>query len=126
MFFAINSYFDRNQFTKMLFSFNGRLSRQDWLIGMVGWIVLLLGLIFLLNLIGSKMLLGSTMMVLYPVFIWSSFAIHVKRWHDIGRSGWEVLAYFIPGVAIFACIFLAVFPGVEGENKYGSRFFLLN
>jgi uncharacterized membrane protein YhaH (DUF805 family) len=35
------------------------------------------------------------------IFLWPSLAIDVKRWHDIGRSGWFALAIYVPALALF-------------------------
>ncbi len=35
------------------------------------------------------------------IFLWPSLAIDVKRWHDIGISGWTVLAVYSPAIVLY-------------------------
>ena len=35
------------------------------------------------------------------IFLWPSLAIDVKRWHDLGLSGWFVLIVYAPALALF-------------------------
>ena len=35
------------------------------------------------------------------IFLWPSIALDVKRWHDIGKSGWNTLIVYGPVTAIF-------------------------
>jgi uncharacterized membrane protein YhaH (DUF805 family) len=35
------------------------------------------------------------------IFFWPSVAVDVKRWHDIGRSGWLTLIAYVPAFALF-------------------------
>ena len=36
------------------------------------------------------------------IFLWPSLAVDVKRWHDIGRSGWFTLIVYGPVLAVYA------------------------
>jgi uncharacterized membrane protein YhaH (DUF805 family) len=36
------------------------------------------------------------------IFLWPSLALDVKRWHDLGRSGWNVLIAYGPVAALIA------------------------
>ncbi|HWE47335.1 MAG TPA: DUF805 domain-containing protein [Caulobacteraceae bacterium] len=54
------------------------------------------------------------------VGFWSMLAITVKRWHDIGVSGWFSLLS-LPGVTHFAVfLLLCLLPGTVGGNIYGD------
>ena len=35
------------------------------------------------------------------IFLWPSVAVDVKRWHDIGRSGWFTLIVYAPVFAMY-------------------------
>jgi uncharacterized membrane protein YhaH (DUF805 family) len=62
---------------------------------------------------GVSLLLGL-------VGFWSMLAITVKRWHDIGVTGWFSLLS-LPGVTHFAVfLLLCLLPGTVGSNTYGS------
>ena len=36
------------------------------------------------------------------IFLWPALAVDVKRWHDIGRSGWFTLIFYGPA---WRCMF---------------------
>lgn len=56
-----------------------------------------------------------------------SIMISIRRFHDLNRSGWLVLAFFVAGglpvigtLANLANFFWFMFPGTEGANKFGQ------
>jgi uncharacterized membrane protein YhaH (DUF805 family) len=46
------------------------------------------------------------------------FAVMVRRLHDVGKSGWWLLAAFIP-FGVVALIMFWVREGNTGDNRYG-------
>lgn len=71
-----------------------------------------LGTFFIM--IGLLMLIGLALLV--PII-----AIHVRRLHDLGYSGWWYLISFIPYLGGFALLILMCLPSQEGSNKYGPH-----
>jgi len=60
--------------------------------------------------------------VLSILSLWVGLAIQVKRWHDLGRSGWMYLINFIPGVgSLVSLVWLGFYKGTAGPNKYGDE-----
>lgn len=53
------------------------------------------------------------------VMIWLLVAVSVRRWHDIGRSGWWTLVHAVPVVGAFVAIAMNGF--VRGDGTY-NRF----
>jgi uncharacterized membrane protein YhaH (DUF805 family) len=46
--------------------------------------------------------------------------LHIKRFHDRGKSGWWVLILFIPVIGFFwAIIDLGILQGDPGDNRFG-------
>ncbi|MDP2078283.1 MAG: DUF805 domain-containing protein [Sulfuricurvum sp.] len=92
-----------------LFSFNGRINRMRY------WLYFLLSvaIIFPFVAIGKVIpLIGFG----YAIFFsWASFALMVKRFHDLGKSGWFAIIGLIPLVYII----LGFIEGTRGDNKYG-------
>ena len=43
----------------------------------------------------------------------------VRRFHDIGKSGWWYFIAFVPCIGIFPLLYFLVKPGDVGENQYG-------
>lgn len=46
------------------------------------------------------------------------FAVMVRRLHDVDKSGWWLLAAFIP-FGVIALITFWVRPGMSGDNRFG-------
>jgi uncharacterized membrane protein YhaH (DUF805 family) len=115
-------------FTRLFFSFNGRIRRRDyWLAHISAFVAMFLGVWFensLLpmlkgNLVGLLLLLPFSL-ALPVAFCWSMLAIDVKRWHDRNK-GWPwLLIGFVPiigGIWLFAE--LGCMDGTPGENRFG-------
>lgn len=108
-----------------LFSWKGRIPRAHWwnfqivsvLLEISVW-VLMAGMAE-----GPVPYVGIIIFVLYHiVMIYIGIGMNVKRLHDIGRSGWEVLWGLIP--CIGGIYILAVCGFVRGEiykNQYGPN-----
>lgn len=48
-----------------------------------------------------------------------TFAVGVRRIHDIDRSGWWVLIWLVPVVGTLVMIWFGVQKGTEGPNRFG-------
>ena len=75
-----------------LFSYIPTLSDETWIF---------LGLFFLITLIPS-------------------FAVAVRRFHDIDKSGWFILISIIPLVGWIIMLVMLVGKGTEGKNRFGD------
>ena len=53
------------------------------------------------------------------IFIVISVLITIRRLHDINKSGWMCLLFFIPVVNLIFALYLIFAPGTPGENNYG-------
>jgi len=113
------------------FSFSGRLNRKAyWLKGvmlmsMIGIGVQIFALLMAM-MMGANVLsaLGGIMalIVILPLLVfntWVGLAVTIKRFHDLGSSGWWVLGFFIPFYNFWLMIKLAFFPGTPGPNAFG-------
>ena len=95
----------------------GRCSRRFyWLFGILPFFVLgiVLGLVarsFGLRYMG--------VLVISLLLLWPAFAMQIKRWHDIDRSGWFALLALIPYLGALVWIVTGLIPGTVGENRYG-------
>lgn len=101
--------------TYLFTSAEGRISRQQWWIG-IGILVV----IWLL----SALLLGQDGLIpfIMGILIWlAGIMLHIKRCHDRGKSGWWCLLLIIPLVGfIWALVDLGILPGTIGANEYGA------
>lgn len=48
-----------------------------------------------------------------------SFLVAAKRWHDMNKSGWNSLAFFIPFLGYIVFIWLGFAKGNPYPNDYG-------
>ena len=95
-----------------LFSFQGRIGRGAYWAYVLISIVLLSGLAlggaWVTQAIAEEPESGAAattpasiafllfMVTLIAIYVWSYYAVHAKRWHDRGKSGWWSLIGFIP------------------------------
>jgi len=54
------------------------------------------------------------------LLFWPSIAVQVKRWHDLDKSGWWVLANLVPIIGGLIFIGIGFIRGTRGNNRFGS------
>jgi MFS family permease len=56
------------------------------------------------------------------VVLWAVLALHAKRWHDLGKSGWMVLINGIPVIGtLVSLVWLGFTRGQTGSNAHGDE-----
>lgn len=115
---AVKSYFIRWN------DFKGRSSRSEY-----WWATLFASLVSVFLQFPQAMLaqaesvLALVVMIIILVFLLfmviASFAVLVRRLHDVNRSGWWFLIYFTI-IGIFVLLYWYVQKGDEADNRYGS------
>ena len=119
-------------------SFEGRINRQKWWLGLIilfvlEWIVFIILGMFLggpmrMAMEGGDPAAMETMsggmmtavFILLLVFLWPGLALYAKRWHDRGKSGWWTLIILVPIIgSIWALVECGFLRGTEGANAYG-------
>lgn len=109
----------------MFFTYHGRLNRKPFILR-----GLLLGVLSLLISTVMEAIADSTstasdfvallLLLAIIVICVASIMLTIRRWHDLGLTGWLTLLSLIPGVNFFVGIFLWVKKGTDGSNKYGE------
>ena len=95
-------------------NFDGRIARKDWWIGIAIIFVVSLVLSFL---IGNQ---GLVQFVIAILLFIGGLALHIKRFHDRGKSGWWVLVFLIPFIGfIWMIIEMGILEGDAEANEYG-------
>ena len=111
--------------SQFFFSFKGRISRQHWWLGHLGLIVLLLLAMAATGMLDNNRQPPDAVFIvvglLYLPWIWCSFALSAKRWHDRDKSAWWILIGLIPIVGIWALIENGFLRGTDGNNSYGPN-----
>ena len=126
----------------LFLSYRGRIGRGAYWLGTLVVLLAEIGAIaFLLKLSGGTVAQLATaeheaaqvsrevlMHVLLPVgivsllFLYPTYALYAKRWHDRNKSGWWSLIGFVPFIGgLWLLIELGFLGGDQGENDYGSR-----
>ena len=92
---------------KTPFSFNGRISRTEYIISTFIW--------FLIQAVGMPLLLEAFWIgfLIYVLAYWFWLAQGAKRCHDFGQAGW------IQIIPVINPIVLWLFQGTAGQNQYG-------
>jgi uncharacterized membrane protein YhaH (DUF805 family) len=107
---------------QILFSFKGRITRITY------WVMLIVFFVstFLFGMLGD-MIYGSRGWNHYVVWlwflpwIWIGPAVLVKRWHDIGHSGWMILTMLIPLIGgLITTVYCGFIKGNARKNQYGE------
>ena len=98
-----------------LFNADGRIGRRDWIIWLVAIAIMfgILGWIF--N--DSETWVQAILSIIAGI---AGIFMGIKRLHDLDKTGWLYLLAIVPIVQIFFAIYLIVWKGTEGDNKYGS------
>ena len=118
-----------------LTSFEGRISRSEWWLGLavltvgVYIVVVVLAGVFgvtTLNLTDQGSIEQAMKRLMIPsaivplLLIYPLLALYAQRWHDRGKSGWWSLIGFIPLIgSLWIIIELGFLRGTEGPNQYG-------
>ena len=129
-----------------VFSFEGRINRgtfwRTFLFMILGVIVLGVGAAVVIPMFASKtpaVAVGSdstavkgtgamgmgggvflvAMVAFYAVVLWINLAMHAKRWHDLGKTGWLALLAVIPAIGFFVFLYLGFAEGEAAENRFG-------
>lgn len=107
---VINQYFD----------FSGRARRKEY------WYFTLFSVIISWTLSSIDMLFGiyvfSIISIIYSLLVFiPSFAVLVRRLHDIGKSGWYFFLLFIPLIGWIWLLVLLCMEGEQKPNKWGEN-----
>jgi MFS family permease len=109
-----------------IFAFAGRVPRAAFW-GMTIMIVILCLFVYFITIkIAADALHYRPTQVFFGVVgllaTWATLALHAKRWHDLGKSGWLALLNFIPGLGTLGSIvILGSQPGTAADNPYGRK-----
>lgn len=116
---------------RLLFLWRGRISRTGWWLGNF-MSVFVAGLLFLFDIITSSNSISSNgSLAVYiqedggyiiAAFIYIQVCLAIKRYHDLGVSGYYSLLLFIPVIGWFIILVSCGFmKGVPNKNRYGVR-----
>ena len=115
----------------ILFSFEGRIGRQQWwLAHLLQWAAMF-AFLFVVGIIlyatgatpdntnGKSPLHLLIFFVVFLPLIWTTLALNAKRWHDRDKSAWWILIGLVPFIGIWALIENGFLCGTDGANTFG-------
>lgn len=101
---------------RLFISYFGRIHRGTFLWSLALLLTLFFNIKLLLNFVGIE---KATYLLCIPL-LWSFYAVSAKRYHDLEKSSWNLLALAIPLLGpIWVFGELAFKKGKLGPNKYG-------
>ncbi len=106
-----------SRFARHLVSLRGNSGRLEFfLLGLVSWIAifmvsLVLNIIELLVGVQEATLTTIWVVIAIPIYLWLTFAVTMRRIHDLGHSGWTILVLLIPFVNLIFVFYLLMAPG---------------
>ena len=104
---------------KLLFSPSGRMGRRDYLIGLVGLVIIFTLYGILINSLGGSMA-GFFAVLAFPfVILQIAYSVYGKRLHDIGRTLWPVTA-LICLMFLAMLIVMLVYGGADYFSAYSE------
>ena len=105
--------------------YRGRVNRKFYAMGFLLFLtpfMLLLGFLYLLPpelVFGSNFTL-SILGLFWIVFMVYFVSLHVRRFHDLGSSGWKALLLILPLINLITLIYLLLSKSSEVKNEYGD------
>ena len=110
---------------EMFFTYRGRLNRKPFILR--GFLLSILS--SMMSTVMAEMTEASSVVMhlfaLVPLILMvvlgvGGFMLIIRRWHDLGKSGWLSLLMLVPLFNFFVLIFLWVKKGTDGPNTYGD------
>jgi len=114
------------QAATLLFSHEGRINRQKYILGKL----LIIALVIFTNLpsilsfyfeLGSSLDYISSALDVFLLFLfYASIILVIKRCHDRNSSGWHYLFLWVPIVGFIYSFILFFGKGTTGPNRFGE------
>lgn len=108
---------DANTWKAMYFSFDGRLSRSDYV---CRWLLLLLCAVVVTLISGIISILAPLGALAAIALCVAQISISVRRLHDRGHSGLWLFLCVIPAANLLMFLYLLFAAGQPGVNEYGA------
>ena len=102
--------------------FSGRISRRDFWMTILGYIIFSFVIGFISGFIGGLLDMKNLSSITAVMFVLATIvpllALYVRRLHDINKSGLWLLIDFIPFVGGIILIVFLCLPSVNENNNY--------
>lgn len=101
----------------MFFSTEGRLNRKPYIIRYIILCVIAAIAVALLE-ADSDALMVLGLLIIIGLLV-AGWMLGIRRLHDLDKSGWFILLYFVPIINGIFGWYLLLVPGTNGNNQYG-------
>lgn len=99
------------------FSYQARLNRQPYLLrNIILWLINVVAALLLEVDMAVPIILGAVLSIAAGI---SNIMLTIRRLHDIGKSGWWILLFFVPLVNVIFYLYVYLKKGTDGPNEYG-------
>ncbi|MEC7488240.1 MAG: DUF805 domain-containing protein [Pseudomonadota bacterium] len=102
--------------TEKYATFTGRARRQEFWMFVLAYIIVYLLAIVIDMAAGLYVVTG----ILGLALLIPTIAVTVRRLHDINRTGWWILIYFVPLIGAIVMLVFCCLKGTAGENRFGE------
>ena len=104
---------------KKCFQFSGRARRKEfWLF----YLLYILGYMIGMFIVSNSLYANDVFIIVFLLFMFGliipAYTVTARRLHDIDRTAWWVLIYWIP-FGFLIIFILCCQEGTKGENQYG-------
>lgn len=103
---------------QQLFSYKGRINRLKYFYNILAIYLTTFFIIFILMQNFGATRDSASVIIVAAINIFANLCNRIKRAHDLNKSGYFVLLYFIPLANIYAWFMLLFVEGTHGTNKY--------
>ena len=106
----------------MFMRHDNRLNRQRFILRSLGNFIAMFVIavvLFSIAEISQSAIIYWLASIVSLMFMIPSFMLIIRRLHDLNRSGWWCVGMMIPVVNIVFAIYLVLFAGTNGPNRYG-------
>lgn len=104
--------------------FSGRARRTEyWMFALLNFIFAIVALMidYMLGTINKEFGSGIIYSLFSLAIILPTWAVSVRRLHDVGKSGWWLLISLIPFIGDIWLFILTVTDSQTGDNEYGAN-----
>lgn len=110
----------------LLFSPNGRLGRGSYALGLMAASVVAILALLLDGVAFSGKRWTLWTVVVFGLFSYVSWCLHIKRAHDLGRSGWWLLGWALALPVLLLAMLLLIDHGVAGSGTLSFMGWMLH
>ena len=104
--------------------FRGRLNRSNYFLGILLYVFLITLVSVITQSISSNINWILAEIIIIVPFVLSlifGFSLTVRRFHDLGKSGWSLFLMLVPLLNILIFLNLYLKKGHNSNNEYGSE-----